>query len=57
MYIEEEKQKYILGNDTNLNNKILWVQTIMKDNKGIEGEIYVNGDLNDKFKPRFKQKV
>ena len=29
----------------------------MKDNKGIEGEIYVNGELNDKFKPRFKQKV
>ena len=30
-------------------------KAIMKDNKGIEGE-YVNGDLNDKFKPRFKQK-
>ena len=57
MYVEEEKQKIYLGNDTNLNNKILWVQAIMKDNKGIEGEIYVNGDLNDKFKPRFKQKV
>ena len=42
MYIEEEKQKIYLGNDTNLNNKILWVQAIMKDNKGIEGEIYVN---------------
>ena len=57
MYVEEEKQKIYLGNDTNLNNKILWVQAIMKDNKGREGEIDVNGDLNDKFKPRFKQKV
>ena len=57
LYVEEEKQKIYLGDESNLNNKILWVQAIMKDNKGIEGEIYVNGDLNDKFKPRFKQKV
>ena len=57
LYVEEEKQKIYLGDESNLNNKILWVQAIMKDNKGIEGEIYVNVDLNDKFKPRFKQKV
>ena len=57
LYVEEEKQKIYLGDESNLNNKILWAQAIMKDNKGIEGEIYVNGELNDKFKPRFKQKV
>ena len=57
MYIEEEKKKVYLGDNSNLSNKILWVQAIIKDNKGIEGEIYVNGDLNNKFKPRFKQKV
>lgn len=57
MYIEEEKKKVYLGDNSNLSNKILWVQAIINDNKGIEGEIYVNGDLNNKFKPRFKQKV
>ena len=57
MYIEEEKKKVYLGDNSNLSNKILWIQAIINDNKGIEGEIYVNGDLNNKFKPRFKQKV
>lgn len=57
MYIEQEKKKIYLGDSSNLSNKILWVQAIINDNKGIEGEIYVNGDLNNKFKPRFKQKV
>ncbi len=57
IYVEQEKQKVYLGDNSNLSNKILWVQAIMNDNKGVEGEIYVNGELNDKFKPRFKQKV
>ena len=57
LYIEEEKQKIYLGDNSNLSDKILWAQTIMNDNKGIEGEIYVDGDLNGGFQPRFKQKV
>lgn len=57
MTIEQEKKKIYLGDGSNLNDKLLWVQAIMKDNKNIEGEIFVNGDLNNKFKPRFKQKV
>ena len=36
LYVEEEKQKIYLGDESNLNNKILWAQAIMKDNKGIE---------------------
>ena len=57
MIIEQEKKKVYIGDSSNLNDKILWVQAIIKDNKNIEGEIFVNGDLNSKFKPRFKQKV
>ena len=55
--MEQEKKIVYLGDGTNLGDKILWVQAILEDNKGIEGEIYVNGDLNNNFKPRFKQKV
>ncbi len=55
--LEQEKKTVYLGDKSNLNNKILWVQAIINDNKGIEGEIYVNGDLNNNFRPRFKQKV
>lgn len=57
IYMEQEKKIVYLGDGTNLGDKILWVQAILEDNKGIEGEIYVNGDLNNNFKPRFKQKV
>lgn len=57
IYMEEEKKKIYLGDGSNLGDKILWVQAILKDNQGIEGEIYLNGDLNNNFKPRFKEKV
>ncbi len=57
LYIEQEKKKIYLGDKSNLNNKILWVEAIMNDNKEVEGEIYVNGELNGNFRPRFKQKV
>ena len=57
MYIEEEKKKIYLGDKTNLGDKILWAQAIMNDNKGIEGEIFVDGNLNGGDKPRFRQKV
>lgn len=57
IYMEQEKKTIYLGDGTNLSDKILWVQAILKDNEGIEGEIYVDGDLNNKFKPRFREKI
>ena len=57
VYMESEKKTIYLGNGSNLGDKMLWVQAILTDNEGIEGEIYVDGDLTDNFKPRFKQKV
>ena len=57
IYMESEKKTIYLGDGRNLGDKMLWVQAILQDNQGIEGEIYVNGDLTQNFKPRFKQKV
>mgnify|MGYP000525681943 CR=1 FL=1 len=57
IYMEAEKKTIYLGDGKNLGDKMLWVQAILEDNQGIEGEIYVNGDLTQNFKPRFKQKV
>ena len=57
VYMEEAKKIVYLGDGTNLGDKILWLQAILKDNEGIEGEIYLDGDLNENFKPRFKEKV
>ena len=46
-----------LGDKTNLNNKIVYAQAIMTENKGVAGEIFVNGDFNNKFRAYFRQKV
>ena len=57
IYLEEEKKKVYLGDNTNLSNKMLYVVAIMEQEKDKEGDIYVNGDLNNKFQPYFKEKV
>lgn len=57
IYIQEEKKRIHLGENTNLENKMLYAISIMEKEKGIEGDIYVNGDLNNKFQPYFREKV
>ncbi len=57
LYLEEEKKTIYLGDKSNLSNKMLYVQVIIEENRGKEGTIFVNGDLNNNFKPRFKEKV
>lgn len=57
IYMEEEKKTIHLGDESNLSNKMLYVPTILKENQEKEGTIYVNGDINNDFKPRFREKV
>lgn len=57
IYMEEEKKTIYLGDDSNLSTKMLYVQAIIEENKGIEGSIYVDGDFNNKLKARFREKV
>lgn len=57
IYIEEEKKTIYLGDGSNLSNKMLYVPTILLENKDKEGTIYLDGDLNGNFKPRFREKV
>lgn len=57
IYMEEEKKTIYLGDESNLSNKMLYVPTILEENQGKEGTIYVNGDVNNNFKPRFREKV
>ena len=57
MYMEEEKKTIHLGSDSNLTNKMLYVPSILKENQGKEGTIYLNGNINGDFKPRFREKV
>ena len=55
--IDEENKTIYLGDDSNLSNKMLYVTTILEENKDKKGTIYVNGNINDNFKPRFKENV
>ena len=57
IYLSEEKKKVHLGDSSNLSNKMLYVVAILEKEQGIEGEIFVNGDLNNKFQPYFREKV
>ncbi len=57
IYLSEDKKEVHLGDANNLSNKMLYVMAILEDEQGKEGEIFVNGDLNNKFNPYFREKV
>lgn len=57
IYMQNEKKKIHLGDGSNLSNKMLYVIAIINEEKDKEGEIFANGDLNQKFKVYFREKV
>lgn len=57
IYLEEEKKRVHLGDTTNLSNKMLYVNSIIEEEKGKAGDIFVNGDLNNKFKIYFRESL
>ena len=57
IYLNDEKKVIYLGDGSNLSNKMLYVQAIIEKEKGKEGEIFINGDLNNGFYPYFREKV
>ncbi|MCI8383418.1 MAG: FtsQ-type POTRA domain-containing protein [Clostridia bacterium] len=57
MYLETEKKKVYLGDHSNLSNKMLYVNAIIEEEKEKAGEIFANGDLNDKFRVYFRESL
>lgn len=57
IYLEEEKKKVHLGDNSNLSNKMLYVNAIIEEEKEKAGDIFVNGDLNNKFKVYFRESL
>ena len=57
MYLEEEQKRVYLGDNTNLSNKILYVNAIIEQEKQNKGKIFANGDLNNGFKVYFNFEV
>lgn len=54
--LEKEKKDIHLGDVSNLSTKMAYVKKILNDEKGIEGEIFVNTDLTNKGAV-FREKV
>lgn len=45
LQIEEEKKTVYLGDASNLSTRMLYVKAALQDTKGLQGDIFVNGDL------------
>lgn len=46
--LKKEKKTVYMGDTSNLSTKMLYIKSILEQNKNIEGEIFVNTDLNNK---------
>ena len=46
--LKSEKKNVHIGDCSNLSTKMLYIKSILEENKNIEGEIFVNTDLNNK---------
>lgn len=57
IYMKDEDKKIYLGDKTNLSNKMIYVVALIEKEDGKAGEIFVNGDLNNKFQPYFREKI
>lgn len=53
LYLENESKQAYIGDATDLNTRVLWIKTILEQNKQISGKIFVNMDLNIK-RPYFR---
>ena len=56
IYMESEKKTSYIGDNSNLDTKMLYIKKILSKEKDNEGEIYVNMDFRTK-NPYFKEKV
>ncbi len=55
LYFQNENKYAYLGNGSDITSKMSWVKEILDKEKGKSGKIFVNGDLNDGFKPYFRE--
>lgn len=55
IYLKSENKKIYIGDSSNLSNKMLYIKKILENEKENSGSIFINGDLNDGFKPYFRE--
>ncbi len=55
--LTSENKIVYLGNASNITNKMMYLKTILSKEKGHNGKIFLNGDLNTGFKPYFREET
>ena len=55
LYLKKEKKYVYLGDASNLNQKILYMQKILDNEKKNSGKVFLDGNLNEGFKPYFRE--
>lgn len=55
LYLESKNKKIYIGDETNLSNKMLYIQKILENEEGKSGTIIVNKDISSGFKPYFRE--
>jgi len=57
LYLRSEKKYVYLGDASNLNNKVLYIQMMLQEEKKKSGKMFINGDLNKGFRPYFREDI
>lgn len=55
--LKSENKKVYLGDSSDIVNKMAYLKVILKQEKGNIGEVFLNGDLNNGFKPFFREEI
>ena len=55
IYLKKENKKIYIGDSSNLSNKALYIKKILENEKEHSGTIFINGNLNEGFKPYFRE--
>ena len=55
LYLKKEKKYAYIGDASNLNNKVLYMQTMIEKEKKNSGIMFLNGNISEGFKPYFRE--
>ena len=55
LYLKDKKKYIYLGDGNDVTNKMLYVKEILKSEEGKSGKIFIDGNLNNGFKPYFRE--
>lgn len=57
VYMQEFDKTIHIGDTSDLNNKLLHLREILSNTEGKSGSIFINGNLNEGFKPYFRENI